>query len=140
MITPGVFSFFWNCAVRGVKVQKKPKMKSNNCICHVPDLRKSIAYDHDFWCTCVKWWYLRNFFFIVLKFSFSGCYRGKSAKKRPKWKIAITSITRHISGTVKHMIMIFGTLVLNDDTLISPGIFLYFFQIFIFGVNSVVKE
>ena len=38
------------------------------------------------------------------------------------------------------MIMIFGTLVLNDDTLISPGIFLYFFQIFIFGVNSVVKE
>ena len=31
----------------------------------MPYLRNSVAYDHDFWCTCVKWWYLQVFFFSV---------------------------------------------------------------------------
>ena len=53
---------FW--AVRGVKGQKvAQKMKNNNYICHVLYLRNSVAYDHDFWFTCVKWWYLQVFFF-----------------------------------------------------------------------------
>ena len=43
---------FW--AVRGVKGQKLPKMKNHNYIRHVPNLRNSIANDHDFWYTCVK--------------------------------------------------------------------------------------
>ena len=34
----------------------------NNYICHLPYLRNSIVYDHDFWCTCIKWWYLPAFF------------------------------------------------------------------------------
>ena len=29
-------------------------MKNNNYICHVPFLRNSKAYDHDFWDTGVK--------------------------------------------------------------------------------------
>ena len=37
-------------------------MKNNNYICHAPYLRNSIAYDHEFWYTCVKWWYLVLFF------------------------------------------------------------------------------
>ena len=41
---------------------------------------------------------------------------------------------RHISGTVKHMMMIFGTVVLNDD------ISMHFFEIFIFRVVREVKE
>ena len=73
-------------------------------------------------------------FFIVLKFSFfglSGGGRGGGVKgqKIAQWKITITSVTHHISGTVNHMIMIFGTLVLNDD--ISRYCF-RFFDIFIF--------
>ena len=44
---------------------------------------------------------------------------------------------RHISGTVKHMMMIFGTVVLNDD--ISTHFF-HFFEIFIFRVVREVKE
>ena len=35
----------------------------------------------------------------------------KRAKNSLKWKIQITSVTCHISGTVWHKIMIFGTLV-----------------------------
>ena len=37
-------------------------MKNNNYICHTPCFRNSIAYDHDFWYTCIKWWYLQVFF------------------------------------------------------------------------------
>ena len=53
-----VFPFSWNFhfrAVMGIKGQKTVQMKNNNYIGHVPYLRNSIAYDHHFWCTCVKW-------------------------------------------------------------------------------------
>ena len=37
-------------------------------------LRNSVAYDHDFWYTFVKWWYLQAFFFSFLwNFNFLGC-------------------------------------------------------------------
>ena len=42
--------------------KKLPKIKNNNYMCHGPYLRNIIAYDHDFWYTCVKWWYLQDFF------------------------------------------------------------------------------
>ena len=37
---------------------------------------------------------------------------------------------RHISGTIKHMIMIFDTLVLNDNI---SRVFFHFVEILIFG-------
>ena len=100
----------------------------NNYIRHALCLRNSIAYGHDFWYTCVKWWYLRVFFSLFWNFHFSGCVEGKKTKNSPKWKTAITSLTHHISGTVWHIIMIFGTLVWNDD--ISRRFF-HCFEIFI---------
>ena len=45
-------------------------------------------------------------------------------------------LSRHISGTVKHIIMIFGTLVLNDN--ISRVLF-HFLHIFIFWAVMEVK-
>ena len=93
-------------------------------MCNVPYLWNSMAYDHDFWYNCVKWWYLQAFF------HFLGCYVGKRAKNSPKWKIVITCVMYHILGTVNHMIMIFSTLVLNDD--ISRGFFFIFFFNFLF--------
>ena len=42
-----------------------------------------------------------GFFFIFSKFWFFS----------PKWEITITSVMHHISGTVHHLIIIFGTLV-----------------------------
>ena len=50
----------------------------------MPYLRNSIAYDHDFWYTSVKWWYLSVFFFFFLKFSFFRLLGGKRGKKWPK--------------------------------------------------------
>ena len=63
------------------------------------------------------------FFFFFLKFLFFGLLGGKRAKNSLKWKIAITSITHNISGTVKHMIMI---LIHLCKMMISPGVFFHF--------------
>ena len=52
MISPSVFFFSFHFFE--ILVLKKPKMENNNYICHVPYLRNSIAFDHDFWYTCVK--------------------------------------------------------------------------------------
>ena len=46
------------------------------------------------------------------------------------------SITYHISGTVRHLIMIFGTHVSNDDI---SRCFFHFFKIMIFGCVRGVK-
>ena len=46
-------------------------MKNENYIHHMPHLRNSIAYDHDFWYTCIKQWYLQVFLFVFSKFWFS---------------------------------------------------------------------
>ena len=37
-----------------MKGQKIAKMKNNNYIRHVSYLKNSIAYDYEFWFTCVK--------------------------------------------------------------------------------------
>ena len=58
-------------------------------------------------------------FSIVLKFSFFGLLGGgggKRSKNSPKWKLTTTSVRCHVSGTIKHLIMIFGALVVNADT------------------------
>ena len=69
-----LFSYFFEIfifrAVKGGKTAKQPKMKTNIYIRQVPYLRKNIAYDHDFWYTCVKCWYVQVFFYIFVNFSF----------------------------------------------------------------------
>ena len=40
--------------LEGLKVQKIVQNKKQ-LIRHVPYLRNSVAHDHDFWYTCVKW-------------------------------------------------------------------------------------
>ena len=51
----------------------------------------------------------------------------------------ILPVALHISGTIHHMILIYGTYVLKDNI---SSFFLHFFQILIliFGVSSGVKE
>ena len=69
-----------------------------------------------------------HFFFIFSKFWFSGLLGGNKAKNVPKW-IKILSVALHISGTIHHMIFIYGTHMC----------FLHFFKILVFQVVSVVK-
>ena len=47
------------------KIAKK-KWKNKSYIRQVPYLWNIIAYDHGFSYTYVKWWYLQDFFFIII--------------------------------------------------------------------------
>ena len=134
-----IFLFFFLILIfRAVKGVEGQKMAKN---------------DHNFWYTCVKWWYTRCFFFFFhfLKFfDLPGCCRSKKAKNGPKWQnilsvaLNISGImhhiiviygtvvcTLHISGIMHHIIVIYGTVVWNDD--ISSHFF-HFFKILVFWV------
>ena len=100
-------------------------MKSNYHNHHAPYLRNSKVYDHDFWCTCVKWWYLQAFFFHFLD------KRAKTAQNENNNYICHASYLR----TVKH-IMVLRAIVLNDD--ISRHCF-HFFGIFMFWAVKGVR-
>ena len=96
-------------------------MKNKNSIHHVPYLRNSMAYDHDFWYTCVKWWYLRCFFGLW----------SKRTKNGPKWQ-KILSVSLLISGTLHHIWLCF--LIHMCKIMISPAIFFIFSKLFFFLV------
>ena len=64
--------------------------------------------------------FFKNFFFFFFFFHFSqnldflGCYWVKRAKNGPKWPV-ILSVLLHISGTIHHVMVIYGTHVYNDN-------------------------
>ena len=80
-----------------------PKMKNNNYIPHVPYLRNSIAYNQDFWYSCVKWWYLQEFvfFFYIYIFIF-WAVRGVKGQKKFQDNKNILSVALHFSGTISY--------------------------------------
>ena len=52
-------------------------------ICRTPYLRSRTSSNHDFWYTCVKWWYLQVFFLfseILIFWAVSGVNRQKIAQ------------------------------------------------------------
>ena len=68
-----IFSKFWFSGLLGRgenKGKKWPKMTKKNCL--TPYLRNCTSYDCGFWYTCVKWWYLQQFFSFFQKSDFSG--------------------------------------------------------------------
>ena len=68
--------------------------------CCAPYLRKHTSSNLHLWYTHVKWWYLHVFFSFLWNVDFLGREGGKGAKNSPIWKIKISSVTCHISGTV----------------------------------------
>ena len=104
----------------------------NNYLRHVAYLRNSIAYDHDFWFTIVKWWYLQMFFWFFQNIDFwvvSGVKKQKMAQNDKKFcllcfisqesYIIWLSLKVHFCEISKH--------------------FFHFFKILIFGVFREVK-
>ena len=70
-------------------------------------------------------------FFSNFNFWHQWCKKGKK-----RLKMAIMSVTLHISGSIHYMIMIFGTHVQNDD---FSRCFCHFFKVLIFCVGRGVK-
>ena len=55
LLTLKILNDLENCKNGTKKGKKLLRMKNNNyIICHTPYLRNNLAYDHDFWRTCVK--------------------------------------------------------------------------------------
>ena len=94
----------------------------------MPYLRNSIAYDHDFWYTCVKWWYLQVVFFQFFKILISWVVRGikelKGVQNDKKFCLSLIWLSFMV-----HLCKI----------IISPGVFFIFFLILIFWVFRGVK-
>ena len=77
-------------------------------------------------------------FFIFSKYWFFGVLGEKCAKNGPKWQ-NILSIVLNISGTIHHMIVIYGV-VHMCKMIISPDFFFHFFKILFFWVFKRVKR
>ena len=76
MIPPGVFFLIQIFISRDVRAVKGQKIVQNEKLQLHPSctiyLRNSIAYHHDFWYICVKWWYLQVLFSFYWDFDFLG--------------------------------------------------------------------
>ena len=113
IISPGIFpffnnlDFFWLFMV--VKGKKKRSKMTKPSLCLTVYHRNRTSHDWDFWYPFVKWWCLQEFFV------FSKCWlfwlfmvvKGQKKTQKDQWR----SATLYISGTVDHIIEIFGTQV-----------------------------
>ena len=99
----------------------------------MPYIKNSVAYDHDFWYTFVKWYLQVSSFFG--HFQFLGYCRGKRAKKTQNDnKFCLTLYLRNcILGTVSHMVRVLHLCKM----MIYPAIFFHYFKILIFQVFQV---
>ena len=77
LLTLKILNDLENCKNGTKKGKKLLRMKNNNyIICHTPYLRNNLAYDHDFWRTCVKSWCLQVSDSCYWNFHFFGLWGG----------------------------------------------------------------
>ena len=101
------FWFFW--LLREYKGKKWPKMTKNS-VSLTPYLRNCTSYDCGFWYTCVKSWYLLQFFFFIFsKFWFFWFLGGEGKGQKITHNYQFQSVTFYISITVDHIMKIVGT-------------------------------
>ena len=65
--------FIFGALATGKRARNNPKwkVKITSITCHISG---TVAYDHDFWYICAKWWYLQTLFFLFFwSFHFLGC-------------------------------------------------------------------
>ena len=108
-------------------------MKNNNYICYPRYLRNSIAYHHDFWCTCAKWWYLSlGVFFSFSKFLFFGLLgrvKGQKTIQNDKKSCLLHSVSQE-PYIIWLSLMVH--LCIGNDNIFKC--FFHFFKILIFRV------
>ena len=113
MISPGVFfSCFENfdslgCWGQEVKKGKKWSKMRKNSVCRAWYFRNHRSYDHHLCYTKVKWLYLEVFFYFF-KILIFWVIRRVKGQKWPKMTKTL-SFALYISGTIHHMILIYGT-------------------------------
>ena len=103
-------------------------------ICCAAYLRSHASSDHNFWYMYVKWWYLQLFFFQFLKISIFCLKRGVKGQKTVQND---QTFCLSCSITIHHMIVVYGTLVLNDNI---SWYFFIFSKFWIFGLLRCKSE
>ena len=93
-------------------------------VCHVQYLMNSISYDHEFWRTCVKWWYLQAFFLLYI-FGFS---RQLGREKGKKWPQMTKTFCPLYFIYQEPYIIWLSFMVHLCKMMISPGVFFNFSQ------------
>ena len=107
-----ILKFWFSRLSGGWKGKKMAQNDKKISVCCTLYFRNHISYDLHLWYTCM---YKRiispGIFFIFFKILIFGIFKGegggKRAKNGPKWQ-KILSVSLCISGTVHHMIVIFG--------------------------------
>ena len=113
-------------------------MNNNNYIGNTPYLKNSIAYNYDFWHTCVKQQYLQVLFsfFQILIFWVVRVVKGQKIAQKDK-NLRLLCLTYHEPYTIWP-----SPVVHKCKLILSTGkVFLlfYFFKVFIFSVVRRVK-
>ena len=99
----------------------------------MPYLKNSIACNHDFWYSCVKWWYLQPVVSLFWNFHFLGCWGGNRVKKMPRMKN---------NNHILHTPYLKNSITYNHDfgdTGVKWWYLQVFFEIFIFWAVRGVK-
>ena len=122
-----------------------------------PYLRNRTSRDHDFWYTCIKWWYLQQLFSFFQNSDFSGFWEagrgtggtaGGWCDKRRKMthNYQFQSATHYISRIV-NLIKIFGTKVnsCSSNSSINAikkfwGVPLFWYRVFQGGQSHFMSE
>ena len=123
---------------------------TKHSVCCSRYLRNHRSYDRHLWYTSVKWWYFQVLFFSFFKILIFWVVRSVKGHKMTQ-NGKIMSVTLHFSGTIHHMIFIYGTHCPSSFIFPEPNIiwslfgvrkckvmifprFFYFFKILIFRV------
>ena len=99
----------------------------------MPYLRNSIAYDNDFWYTCVKWWYLQGLFSVFQNFDFLPPIKGQKMVQNDKKFCLLHSISE------KAYIIWLSFMVNLCKMIISLSVFFHFFKILFYWVHWGVR-
>ena len=100
-----LFKFWVFGLLRGYKGKKYLKIKNNNYICHEPYLRNSIAHDHDFWYTSVKWKYFQVFFSFFSKLPKKWPKMAKNSVCYASYLRSHTSYDCHLTVSMTSLLM-----------------------------------
>ena len=117
------------------RVKSRPNWKITITSVIHPYLKNSIVYDHDFWDTCIKWWYRQAFcsFFLFWFFRLLGQKMDKKGQKmaqKEKKLCLLCSISQ------EPYIIWLSSVVHKFKMMISPGVFFHFFKFWFFRLSG----
>ena len=101
----------------------------NNYICHMRYLKNSIAYNHEFWDNCVKWWYIQVFylFFEIFIFQAVRWVKGQKTAQNEKYKLHVSRIISQEQYSIWSWFLVYLCKIM-----ISPGSLSIFFVFWVF--------